>query len=647
MKVALVYPPLADATQPYSSLAALAGFLRSRGHHDLVLQDANVEFVLRTLTREHMIAAASGLTDDNPLASVRLKAPVVCAGIDAAVADLRSRETYSNLGRLNHARRIVQDAWEILNETELGVRPETWSAAELDRLARGRGANPFFSYLEEISLPALESNAPDAVGISITYRSQILPAITLALLVKQRMPAVTVIFGGQIASLWHPLLPAVPQLFDWCDYLIAFEGETALEALLSSLERGTSPDDVPNLAYRRDGHVLVNPLFVEDIDDLPAPDYRGLPLDRYLASEPVFVLNTSRGCYWSKCEFCSVSPSMRHRFRARRPELVLNDIATLQARHAAHCISFGDDCVPPRMLKALSRGLRERGLDVSWQCEVRFEPQLDSSLLAELREAGCRNLIFGLESYVPRVLESMNKGVRHREIQRILDECRRHEIAFNLQLFFGFPGETAKEARRTVEFVVDEMYGAATFSFGTFRLQRGSGAALHPEAFGIRIADGQQPLALALAYEPLPPHAEEARQALRSIVLERAGFQSLPLCIDAHTLLYLHRSGVPAMAKDYYPSAVEMTPDAKLTRRSGQTITETTESIVLYDYELDRAAEISQLARWLLEQFERPRSARDLARKLARATGEPASQLLPTVTEITGALLERGMLVGV
>jgi hypothetical protein len=49
----------------------------------------------------------------------------------------------------------------------------------------------------------------------------------------------------------------------------------------------------------------------------------------------------------------------------------------------------------------------------------------------------------------------------------------------------------------------------------------------------------------------------------------------------------------------------------------------------------------------VLEQFERPRTARELARKLARATGQPAPQLLPIVTEITSALLQRGMLVSV
>jgi anaerobic magnesium-protoporphyrin IX monomethyl ester cyclase len=648
MRVALVFPPLADATQPYSSLPALAGFLRDRGRHEVVLHDANVHFVRLALTSEHLQAAASGiearLDDDDQWINAFLKARVVCQEIEGAVAELKRHETFRDLGRLDRAKRLLQDAFEILGAGHAA------NIAQLDALARDRETNAFFQYLEEVTIPRLENDAPDAVGISITYRSQILPAVTLALLVKRAMPHVPVIFGGHIVSFWHDALAGCPEVFDWCDYLIAFEGESALDALLSALESGQPLDGVPNLAYRRDGRVIANPLFVEDINALPAPDYRGLPLDRYLAPEPVFLLNTSRGCYWAKCAFCSVSPSMRHRFRVRRPDLVLQDIAVLQQRHAAQCITFGDDCVPPRMLKALGRGLR--GKKISWQCEVRFEPELTPALLSSLREAGCRNLIFGLESYSPRVLESMKKGVRHAEIRRILDDCRRAGIAFNLQLFFGFPGESEREARTTLEFVAGELHGAATASFGSFQLQRGSGVARDPEAFGIRLADGQNPLSVEIAYEPLPAHAAEARQTLREQVLERTRFRSMPLCIDAHTLLFLHYAGVGAMTERYYaghPAAEVLAgAEVKLERRERQTVADVGERALLYDYDLDRAVELSGLARWVVErQLDRPRSASEVADELIAAAGDPSAtpRLTDSVNEILGELLRRGMLV--
>src|ERR1039457_6939646 len=414
--------------------------------------------------------------------------------------------------------------------------------------------------------------------------------------------------------------------------------------------------------YRRGDCVHKGPLLVEDINALPTPDYRGLPLDLYLAPQPVFLLNTSRGCYWSKCEFCSVSPSMRDRFRMRRPDLVFRDIAVLQARHAAQCISFGDDCVPPRTLKALARGLWETGTEISWQCEVRFEPELTSNLLENLRKAGCRNLIFGLESYSPRVLGLMNKGIRHGEIRRILDDCRRHRIAFNLQLFFGFPGETEEEACVTMEFVTRQLDGAATLSFGDFKLQRGSGVARHPDVFGIH-PHGQEPLGVNFAYDPVPGHSTEMVRKLRTEVQKRTKFHSLPLCIDGHTLIFLHEAGVSAMASQYYvpveASSKPRTPfpvslDVKLVRRPRQTIANFRDwqdanmrKILLYDFELDRAGEPSRLAQWVVaEQLEQPRSATEVVDQLVAATGDPLtrSRLTLNVNEILRELFCREML---
>lgn len=637
MRVALVYPPVADATQPYSSLPALAAFLRRRGRHEVVLHDANVDYVGQMLMAERLEEAASKVAAAAPRSRAALVAPIARDEIDGAVAALRSHDTFSDLARLDRAKRVLHDASDVLRASASPLDVE-WTAAGIDAVARDRRRNPFFAFLRDVTLPRLAGAKPQAVGISITYRNQVLPAVTLALLVKRRLPRVPVIFGGQIPSVWFA--NGRSEVFAWCDYLVPNEGEAALDALLSALESGAPVERVVQSAP-------------EEIDALPPPDYSDLPLDRYLSPEPVFLLNASRGCYWSKCEFCSVSPSMRGCFRMRAPELVLDDIAALQARHGARCIAFGDDCVPPRMLAALSRGLRARAIDVSWQCEARFEPRFTAALLDEMRESGCRNLIFGLESYVPRVLQSMKKGVRHAGIARILDDCRRSGIAFNLQLFFGFPGETEEEGRQTLDFVLDQLRGAATASCGTFRLQRGSGVAADPAAFGIAPADDREPLSIDVPYEPVPPHAEALRQALEAAVSRRAAFRSLPLGLDAHTLLYLRRAGVDAMASQYWsatpgatPIAVDLDLDAKLAASGRQTIAAADGTILLYDHAADRAVEISCLAQWLLEQLDQPRSPRQIARRLADASGEGDGdgELLEAVTAIAGDLLQRGFL---
>jgi hypothetical protein len=63
MKLALVFPPLADATQPYASLPALAAFLRERGNHVVTVHDMNLGFTLALWTPERLKAAESRILD--------------------------------------------------------------------------------------------------------------------------------------------------------------------------------------------------------------------------------------------------------------------------------------------------------------------------------------------------------------------------------------------------------------------------------------------------------------------------------------------------------------------------------------------------------------------------------------------------------
>lgn len=687
MKITLVYPPFADATQPYSSLPALAAYIRSRERHEVELYDANLDTVLYFLSREQIESAASRITDrirslergDKPSGrnaqeyalalAASLKAPIVAARIEDAIAAFRDAETFSDLTRLNCARRLYDDAIDVLDAAwhPLGLRPSGLSepdrakASAIDSVACDAARNPFLPVLKAIALPELERSGAGAVGISITYQTQILPAVTLAKLIRQLMPAVPVIFGGQMVSVWHENLANCPEIFDWCDYLIAFEGESALERLLSALEDSREPLGVPNLAYLSKGRVRIHPTAVEDIDALPTPDYTGLPLERYLAPEPVFLLNTSRGCYWSKCEFCAVSPAMRNGCRIRGTDLVIRDITALQQKHSAHCVAFGDDCVPPRTLQELAHGLISAGISLSWQCEVRFERALTAELLADLRKAGCRNLIFGLESYSTRVLGLMSKGVQFAEIARVLDDCRRNQIAFNLQLFFGFPGETPQEARETLEFVTGQLRGAATVSFGEFKLLRGSGVARRPGDFGIHLSPNAESLAVSLNYQPTPAHAEQLKNELRAEVLNRSRFKGLPLGIGAHTLLYLHRAGVPSMTDRYYHAPASPGPPRttlpfdradRHVRRPWQSISEfrdwetsSSRRILLYDYELDRTVELSNLALWIITcGLDEPRSATEVAYELARLSQEPFDSVLPIVIEVVTSLRDRGLL---
>lgn len=658
MNLVLVFPPMAEPCQPYSSLPVLNAYLKARGWCSIHQLDINIQFVRYILNSkrigEALIWIEKRLTQLEELKSLNneesgeygllinasMKGPFVRVGIDSAVESLKDPDCYTDLSRLNSEKRLIREALEILSATTFPLTlsfantpgPAFASLKELKIWVNDRRRNPFRRYFFENTLDELKNASPDLIGISITYHSQILAAFTLADIIKKNLDDVPIIFGGNIVSLWYDTIETCPELFRWGDYFIPFEGESSLHFLLKALSKDISLTQVPNLVYRYKGSVRKNPIIVEEIDTLPTPDYRGLPLELYLAPENVFLLYTSRGCYWSKCRFCSVSASMRKGYRIRNPNLIHNDIITLNQRHNAKYITFGDDCVSPATLKSLTAALKKQGPKIFWQCEVRFERELTLELLRDMREVGCLNLIFGLESYSPDVLVLMMKGIEHSQIDRTLEDCRRNGIAFNLQFFFGFPGEKEMDAELTADFIRKQAYGTATFSFGTFELHRGSPIEKNPEDYNINSsARSSCPLAIKYDYEPVSSHTWKIYSSLRKELSFKIKYSDVGLSITPHTLIFLHKAGFVAMGglyqkysgtewkQKYSGSSLK---ESRLMPRKEQTIgvfahaqeclntgdlkgsRKKKESTLLYNYKLDRIVEISPILTWFLKEMD-------------------------------------------
>jgi len=704
VKLVLVFPPLAEPAQPYSALPSLTAYLKERGWRDVRQMDVNIEFVRHILTREQLeralarieeqlaqmdeqgSAGSGGIGDVEKaadeygaLVNATMRAPFVVEGIRSAVEELQNPGSFKDIERLNRNKRLVQEALQIFSAATFPLRmsyahtpgPVFARPTELRKWAVDVLRNPFCRFFLEDTLPRLRSPAPDIVGISITYYSQLLPAVTLATLIKQNLEGVRIVFGGNVVSVWYDTLETCPEIFDWCDYLVPFEGESSLHGLLKALDGGQPLAGVPNLVYPREGIIHKNPVIIEDMDALPTPDYGGLPLDRYLAQAPVFLLFTSRGCYWSRCLFCSVSAAMRRGYRMRSPQKIHRDIVNISEKYNGRYIAFGDDCVSPATLKDLVSILKEKGPEIYWQCEVRFEEAFTPGLLAGMKQTGCLNLIFGLESYSPRVLNLMRKGVHQDQVERILEDCRRSGIAFNLQFFFGFPGESEAEARITADFIKKQAHGAATFSFGTFELLRGSEVEKNPGKFHIRAVDRSVgPLAVAYDYTPASGHAKGIKDGLMDELYGDIKYPYAGLSITAHTLLFLHLAGTDAMGtfyekRDPIPGGIENLNmnlmERRLERPEMQTVgsfahlphnlvagaanpgthenennekneegnekenEQGKEHLLLYDYRTDRLVEISPVVVWILKGLD--------------GTTTP-SQLIARLEEETGAVLD-------
>jgi len=130
----------------------------------------------------------------------------------------------------------------------------------------------------------------------------------------------------------------------------------------------------------------------------------------------------------------------------------------------------------PSMARRLSQALIDNGLDITWECYLRFESAFtDPELAALMHRSGCRSVIFGLESANQRTLNGMNKGTKAEIAQEIIDVFKANRISMLIYTIIGFPTETREEALETMAFAAkNHEPGKAIFGHHFFYLPKHS-----------------------------------------------------------------------------------------------------------------------------------------------------------------------------
>ncbi|MBH24786.1 MAG: hypothetical protein CMH57_10105 [Myxococcales bacterium] len=313
---------------------------------------------------------------------------------------------------------------------------------------------------------AIEAEAPDVVGL--TAVTAMMPsARRVAREVKALNPEIVTVLGGTHASS-NPAqaLRAAPGL----DYVIRGEGELTMEELLERLERpgGVEPGSVAGLAWRDEGgEVQVNAPrpSIQDLDALPMPMRDGLVWPEDVQPGFYQAMVTLRGCPY-RCIYCAVPSSNDRLTRYRSPENVVDEIALLRERYAIPYLFFHDSVFTLHRgrTEAICRLMLERGLVVPFACQTRTD-RVDEALLDLLKEAGCHQIFFGIESGDVRSLKRIRKKMTLESIRAAVGQVKARGIRCTGFFMVGFPWEDEALMRQTSDFACDlELDAVSLFS---------------------------------------------------------------------------------------------------------------------------------------------------------------------------------------
>jgi len=579
MKTLLIFPAQWYPTQPYLSTPYLTAYLRAKGW-DVDQRDFNIESYDRFLSPQILRNSVNKMEDkvrqirEKSSFSIKEKSllDVLATGIkfgstiidkvEFAKKVMRTPELFFDFESYQQADMIIKSALKLVSDAyspsilslstyESGTRAEE-STHKAREFTSDRETNPFIELYEDHIFPTVSWKDYDVVGVSIVGISQIIPGLTLSRMLREKFPHLHVVLGGPIFSVNASQLKDHPEFFDdFCDSIVTFEGEEPLHLLLTALKNNTPLEEVPNLAYSRNGEVrLVKERVELRFEDLPSPTFDGLPMELYLSPYPILPVLQSRGCYWGKCTFCTHSFIYGHRYGKQRTHDMVDELQALSKKYNTKYFTFSDEAMSPHSLNDVSELMIERGFEICSLALLKFEKIMDENLFQKMKQAGFTFLMFGLESANDRILALIDKGTCKEVEQDVLKRSHEAGIWNHSFLFFGFPTETKDEAQETIDFLMNNLDSVHSFGPGVFLLNRDSSCYQYPEKFAISkiVQDPEANIAMNLDFVCDEGMTRQEAMEMNNNCIKAAeeNFPSLNVwgtLPREHFLLYLDRFG--------------------------------------------------------------------------------------------------------
>jgi radical SAM superfamily enzyme YgiQ (UPF0313 family) len=297
-----------------------------------------------------------------------------------------------------------------------------------------------------------------AVGVTVMGGPQLLSAIAVSKAIRERLPAVPIIWGGAFPT----VCPDAALNSPYVDYAVRAQGEDTLIELLDALADGRDEalDAIPGLTWRRGGQIVHN----KDRLFSAASLGRMLPYERlenprqyltktYLGSRTMGY-QAALGCRF-RCTFCGVATMFRGKMALPTAARLEQDLGYMKDRFGVNGIQFYDhnffdrevDMVP--LLEVMAK------FQLPWWCFARSDAlvNLSERSWALVRKSRLRMAYIGAESPSDWLLHDIRKGTNRDQTLEAVEKCRSHGVIPELSFMLAPPQDPEGETEKTFEFI--------------------------------------------------------------------------------------------------------------------------------------------------------------------------------------------------
>lgn len=246
------------------------------------------------------------------------------------------------------------------------------------------------------------------------------------------------------------------------DLVVRGEGELTLKQVLEEYDENKDNSYIKGIAYLHNGKIKINDnREFMDLRECGMPAYHMIDMEwnakptkliirRLIVSTA--VIHTSRGCPYN-CGFCasntvwkamSKAPTGPSLVRKRPIVHVIEELRILQDKYHFDFFYIMDDTfgMTERDIIEFCGAYRKSGLRMLWAADTRVNCVKNEKIVKIMKEAGCIQLDFGIETGSPKLLEIINKKIVISEIVNAFSLCRKCGIRTLANMLLNLPEET-------------------------------------------------------------------------------------------------------------------------------------------------------------------------------------------------------------
>lgn len=182
-------------------------------------------------------------------------------------------------------------------------------------------------------------------------------------------------------------------------------------------------------------------------DELPFPNYElfdSFPifLKHWQDCSWAFPILTSLGCPF-QCVYCS---ARNRKWHDRTPENVFEELKQAKDKWGIKSFQIIDDCFSVNKKRAIKVCKLLKKLKLPWFCTNGLRADLfDQEFAVALKESGCNQISFGVESLNDKVLVNVKKGETSFQIKEAVKIAKKYFSDINLYFIIGLKGSSFKK----------------------------------------------------------------------------------------------------------------------------------------------------------------------------------------------------------